>query len=178
MFTSQIFRRALAYFPTGVSVVAARTGDGAPIGVTVNSFSSVSLEPPLVSVNLAKSLRSFPNFENASHFAINVLGQDQHEISSIFARAGHDKWANIDLHRGPAGSPMIRPNLAAFECESYARYEAGDHVIFVGRVIHIEVNDKTDPLVFFRSTYRRLSDEVLAGRSEVEGLGLTPRSKT
>jgi len=162
MFTSQIFRRALAYFPTGVSVVATWDGDGAPIGVTVNSFSSVSLEPPLVSVNLAKSLRSFPNFEKASHFSINILGQDQHEISSIFARAGDDKWANIKPHRGPAGSPLIRPNLAAFECESYARHEGGDHVIFVGRVVHIEANDNIDPLVFFRSSYRRLSNEVLA----------------
>lgn len=97
----------------------------------------------------------------ASHFGINVLAADQHEISSTFARPGVDKWTWVDSYVGPAGSPFIRPNIAAFECATYAQYEGGDHMIFLGRVIHLELNENDDPLVFFRSNYRRLSGEVL-----------------
>jgi flavin reductase (DIM6/NTAB) family NADH-FMN oxidoreductase RutF len=162
MFTSYDFRKAVAHFPTGVSVVSTRAPDGSFIGVTANSFSSISLDPPLVSVSLNKNLRSFRHFVEASHFGINILAADQHGISSTFARAGSDKWSWVRSHVAPAGSPFIRPNIAAFECATYAQYEGGDHLIFLGRVVHLEVNENADPLVFFRSNYRRLSDEVLA----------------
>jgi len=161
MFTNRDFRDAAAYFPTGVSVITARAADNSFVGVTANSFSSISANPPLLSVSLDKSLRSFGHFVAASHFAINILGGDQQEVSSAFARTGCDKWAYVESHLGPAGSPLIRPNIAAFECESYARYEGGDHLIFLGRVMHIEVTGKSDPLVFFRSRYRRLAEEAL-----------------
>jgi 3-hydroxy-9,10-secoandrosta-1,3,5(10)-triene-9,17-dione monooxygenase reductase component len=162
MFNSYDFKKAVAHFPTGVSVVSARTSDGSFIGVTANSFSSISLEPPLVSVSLNKNLRSFRHFVEASHFGINVLAANQHDVSSTFAQPSLDKWSWVKSYVGPAGSPFIRPNIAAFECATYAQYEGGDHLIFVGRVIHLEVNENGDPLVFFRSNYRRLSDEVLS----------------
>lgn len=167
---ARAFRDASARFPTGVTVVTTRAADGGLVGVTANSFTSISLDPPLVSVSLGRSLRSFAHFLVASHFAINVLGEDQHVLSSLFARPGADKWAAVDPSFAPAGSPLIKPNIAAFECESYARYECGDHVIFVGRVLHLEAGEISDPLVFYRSGYRRLrSDEtsalVMAGNS-------------
>jgi len=165
MLNSHDFRKAVAHFPTGVSVVSTRAPDGSFIGVTANSFSSISLDPPLISVSLNKSLRSFQHFVDASHFGINVLGADQHDVSSTFARAGSGKWSWVKFSIGPAGSPFIQPNIAAFECEAYAQYEGGDHLIFLGRVIHLEVNGNADPLVFFRSSYRRLSGEVLAADS-------------
>ena len=168
MFNSYDFRKAVAHFPTGVSVVSARAPGGSFIGVTANSFSSISLDPPLVSVSLNKSLRSFQHFVDASHFGINILAADQHSISSTFARAGSDKWSWVRSSVGPAGSPFIQPNIAAFECENYAQYEGGDHLIFLGRVIHLEINENADPLVFFRSSYRRLSDEVLAAADSIQ----------
>jgi 3-hydroxy-9,10-secoandrosta-1,3,5(10)-triene-9,17-dione monooxygenase reductase component len=168
MFNNQNFRKAVANFPTGVSVVSVRASDGSFIGVTANSFSSVSLVPPLVSVSLNRSLRSFQHFVDASHFGINILAADQHHISSTFARPGSDKWSWVKSFVGPAGSPFIQPNIATFECETYAQYEGGDHVIFVGRVMHFEIDENADPLVFFRSSYRRLSDEVLAVTDSIQ----------
>jgi flavin reductase (DIM6/NTAB) family NADH-FMN oxidoreductase RutF len=174
MFTSHDFKKAVAHFPTGVSVVSTRTPDGGFIGVTANSFSSISLDPPLVSVSLNRNLRSFRHFVEASHFGINILAADQHGISSTFARPGSDKWSWVKSYVGPSGSPFIRPNIAAFECATYAQYEGGDHLIFLGRVVHLEVNENADPLVFFRSSYRRLSDEVLAAADSAQnGSGST-----
>lgn len=156
-FTARDFRNVVGRFPTGVSIVTTRASTGRLSGVTVNSFSSISLEPALVSFSLAKSLRSFGDFIEARHFAINILGDDQHDISASFAQPGANKWANMNPHFGPMGSPLIRPSVAAFECEKFAHHEAGDHVILLGKVLHFEIGEKTDPLVFFCSRYHRLS---------------------
>jgi len=174
-FDSNDFRRAVAHFPTGVSVVSTRVQDGSFVGVTANSFSSVSLNPPLILVSLNKSLRSFQRFVEAQNFAVNLLAADQHDISSTFACAGSNKWSWVESYVGPAGSPFIRPNIAAFECETYAQYEGGDHLIFVGRVTHLEVNENADPLVFFRSKYRRLSDEVVIAPNVFNGRIQSPK---
>lgn len=151
------FRDAVARFPTGVAVVTAREASGELVGVTVSSLSSVSLEPALLSFSLGRNLHSLEHFVAAERFAINVLREDQHAISTQFATAGADKWNAVAPHDGVFGCPIIRPNVAAFECEKYACYEGGDHLIFLGRVLRLETADDGDPLVFYRSRYHRVS---------------------
>jgi 3-hydroxy-9,10-secoandrosta-1,3,5(10)-triene-9,17-dione monooxygenase reductase component len=160
-FTSREFRDALGLFPTGVCVVTACGEDGSLGGVTVNSFTSVSLDPPLILVSLARNLRSFPIFEVASHFAVTLLREDQRHVSAAFARTQGDKWADQQHRLGNVACPIIHPNLAAFECETYARHDGGDHILLLGRVIHLEKagDAESRPLLYFRGSYRELSDE-------------------
>ena len=162
-FTARDFRDALGHFPTGVAVVTACGADGQVAGVTINSFTSVSLDPPLVLVSLARNLRSLAIFESATHFAVSLLKEDQRHLSSAFARTEGDKWAGAQHRTGVhAACPILHPNLAAFECECHARYDGGDHVLLLGRVLRIERPEeeaKPRPLIYFRGQYRELSDE-------------------
>lgn len=152
-FDQRIFRDAVARFPTGVAVVTACDPKGELLGVTVNSLSSVSLEPALLSFSLSRNLRSLGKFVEADSFAINVLREDQRSISTQFATQGGDKWNAVDWYEGPFGCPIISPNVAVFECEKYASYEGGDHLIFLGRVLRLEIAEEGRPLVFYRSRY-------------------------
>lgn len=160
--TEAAFRAACALFPTGVTVVTRYSG-GRPYGMTVSSFTSVSLDPPLVLVSLARNLRSLAIFESATHFAVSLLKEDQRHLSSAFARSEGDKWAGAQHRAGVhAACPILHPNLAAFECECHARYDGGDHVLLLGRVLRIERPEeeaKPRPLIYFRGQYRELSDE-------------------
>ena len=155
-FSPRQLRSALGMFPTGVTIVTARTPEGRRIGVTVNSFTSVSLEPPLISFCLAKSLGSLPELLQVDSFVVNVLTQAQSELSTCFARAATDKWARADSRDGHTENPILEPNLAFFECARYAVHEAGDHLIFLGQVLRFEINEREEPLVFFRGQYRRI----------------------
>ena len=152
-FTPDEFRKAMGLYPTGVTVVSGTTPDGEALGMTVNSFASVSLEPPLISFNLAKSMLGLEAFRSLTAFAVNLLREDQTEVSQQFAKAGTDKWADTGHHSGETASPILEPNIAVFECEPYAIHEAGDHVIVVGRVLRIETSEEAAPLVFFRGSY-------------------------
>jgi flavin reductase (DIM6/NTAB) family NADH-FMN oxidoreductase RutF len=154
-FSPRQFRNALGMFPTGVTVVTARSARGRQIGVTVNSFTSVSLDPPLVLFNLSVSLASLSELLRADTFAVNVLTDRQSELSARFARAQTDKWASASSRPGRATTcPVLVPHLAVFECSRYAAHEAGDHVIVIGRVLHFECNESASPLLFFRGRYR------------------------
>jgi flavin reductase (DIM6/NTAB) family NADH-FMN oxidoreductase RutF len=95
-------------------------------------------------------------FRRATHFALSVLAEDQDQVCRSFARAGHDKWSSVETEIGSNGCQIIRPNVAAFECERYACHEAGDHLIFIGRVTRLAPGEKESPLVFFRSGFHRL----------------------
>lgn len=152
-FSSREFRDALGLFPTGVVVVTTTDAVGRPVGITVNSFASVSLTPPLVLFSVGRTLRSFETFAAAPGFTINLLGEDQAELSNRFARAGEDKWRDVDGRPGRLGGRVIEPNLAAFDCRTHARYEGGDHLIIVGEELAIEYGTKDRPLVFFRGRY-------------------------
>lgn len=163
-FSPREFRSALGMFPTGVSIVTARTQAGRHIGITVNSFASVSLDPPLISFNLAKSLASYPDLIEVETFAVNLLTDAQSRVSHSFACAGTDKWSCVTSSIGPTANPIIEPNLAVFECSRYAQFEAGDHLIVVGRVLRFAVNEKEAPLVFFRGAYRAVG-ELIQDRS-------------
>lgn len=151
------FRDALGLFPTGVVVVTARSPSGDLFGVTVNSFNSVSLDPPLILFSLSRNLLSLQLFLSAEAFAISILQHGQSNLSVQFSRASGDKWRNVEHRAGRTGSPVIERALAVIECVPYANYEAGDHVIVVGRVIHVETNPHDEPLVFFRGNYSTVS---------------------
>ncbi len=150
-------RRAFATFATGIAVIGARGADGALVGMTVNSFASVSLSPPLVMFCPARSLGAFEVYRTARHFSASVLRQDSGAVSERFARAGTGKWQGVKHRLGAGGAPLLEGALATFECEVESRHAAGDHLIVVGRVRALEVAGNDEPLVFFRSHYRELA---------------------
>lgn len=156
------FRSAMSCFATGITVVTAKAEDGEQLGVTANSFTSVSLEPPLVLVSLARSLLCLDKLLSAPAFAINLLACGQEELSMRFARSMGDKWMGVAHETSELGAPLLDQRLAHFECRPYARYEGGDHVILVGEVVHFESQPQAEPLVFYRGSYRRLEREIAA----------------
>jgi len=154
---ARTFRDVLGSFPTGVAVITAYGGDGVLYGVTVSSFNSVSLDPPLVLFSLSRRLLSLQGLLGAEAFAINFLRDDQAHLSARFASALTEKWEGIEFRPGSTGSPVLVPALAVLECRHHAQYDGGDHVIVVGRVTHLEVDSGCKPLVFFRGRYHSLS---------------------
>lgn len=149
---SQALRRAFGKFATGVAVVTTSGPDGAPYGLTINSFSSVSLTPPLVLWSLTGKSPNLETFRSASHFAINILSHDQRHICQQFASPIKDRFDGIDWFRGTAGLPVIRDTIATFECSRTDTVNAGDHVVFFGYVEECEQSD-LEPLVFFSGQF-------------------------
>lgn len=149
-------RNALGRFATGIAVVMAKDSEG-PMGVTVNSFSAVSLDPPLILFCMARSLHSLERLEKAKAYSVNILLEHQKEISNRFARAGEDKFADTPCADGRLGEPRLESAHAVFECVPYAHYDGGDHVIFVGRVVHMHTDGEGDPLLYYRGSYRLLA---------------------
>lgn len=145
-------RRAFGMYPTGVAVVTAAAGPEL-IGVTINSFSSVSLDPPLILFSVSHKLMSLAKLANADAWAVNVLGADQIWLSKQFARAGEDKWRGVEIRSGQLGAPILEGGLAVFECEPHARYSGGDHDILLGKVAKFSATADKPPLVFFAGTY-------------------------
>ncbi|MDO6564221.1 flavin reductase [Amphritea sp. 1_MG-2023] len=152
-FDPKDFRRALSQFPTGVTVITTLDAEGKPVGVTASSFNSVSMEPALILWSIDKGAHSLSAFENAKHFAVNILGSDQVATSNNFASRGEDKFANVAYTAGLGGAPMLEDYAAQLECKTWAVYEGGDHLILVGEVIHYRFNDVIEPLVFARGHY-------------------------
>lgn len=155
-FDPREFRDALGAFATGVTVVTCMSDDGKPIGLTANSFNSVSLDPPLVLFSLDRGSFSFAHFRAAGHFAVNILSDAQQEISRHFARASEDKWRDISFDVSGVGCPAFRDALAVFECSTHAIHDGGDHIIIVGRVERF-THRAGDPLLYYRGRYARLA---------------------
>ncbi|HUP92399.1 MAG TPA: flavin reductase family protein, partial [Solimonas sp.] len=151
-FDATEFRKALGSFATGVTIITTRAADGAPLGLTVNSFNSVSLNPPLVLWSLAESSLSLPIFRAASHWAVHVLAADQDQLSARFARRGEDKFAGLDVETGAGDVPLLRGCTARFQCRTAFQYEGGDHTIFVGEVLAFDRSEAA-PLVFHSGRY-------------------------
>ena len=147
------FRQALGQFPTGVTVITTLDQDGNPIGVTASSFNSVSMNPPLILWNVGKQAYSAKIFEAAQYFNVNVLGEDQMDISNTCARQGEDKFANINYKSGIDGCPILEDTAACFECKTWQLYDGGDHIIVVGEVIKYQNNATVSPLVFSQGNY-------------------------
>lgn len=147
-FTSQEFRAALGQFATGVTIVTTRDAQGHAVGLTANSFNSVSLSPPLVLWSLAKQSTSMPGFLSATHYAINVLAADQRLLAERFASKGIDRFDGTAWHAGLSGAPVIDGAVAVFECSHRSQHDEGDHVIFVGKVEHCSRRIGVAPLLF------------------------------
>lgn len=131
---AKAFRQALGNYPTGVTVVTTTDSDGTPRGLTANSFTSVSLDPALVLVCLGKTTASHPVFMQAEHFAVNILAEDQRDISGLFASKAPDKFSQAAWQRGATGAPLIDGCVAWFDCTVHQRVDAGDHTILIGQV--------------------------------------------
>lgn len=157
-FDERKFRDALGAFATGVAVITGQTEEGERLGMTVSSFNSVSIAPPLVLFSVARRAHSFAAWAKMRTYAVNILSQQQEDISNRFARPLGDKWSGLIVLDGKTGLPVLPNALAVFECEAYARYDGGDHEIFVGRVLTLRVSahKQEEPLIFFGGRYRRL----------------------
>lgn len=153
---SRRFRNALGMFATGITVVTTRTPTGEPIGLTVNSFNSVSLDPPLIVWSLSNTLPSRPLFEACEYYAINVLAEDQAELSQRFASRAGDKFAGLDFDTGVAGVPLLKGCCARFECRNTVRHAGGDHVVFISEVVSFD-REERPPLIYHAGAYRRLA---------------------
>jgi len=159
-------RWSLSHFVTGVTIVTARGTAGELVGITANSFSSVSLDPPLVQINLARSLRSFELLAQAPTFAINLLCKEQHELCMRFARSGADKWADLGSEPSPQGNPLIPGRLAHFDCKTWARYDGGDHLILIGEVTDHFSRADAEPLIFYQGSLQTLDLKTHAPSKE------------
>jgi flavin reductase (DIM6/NTAB) family NADH-FMN oxidoreductase RutF len=147
-FSAREFRAALGMFATGVTIVTARSASGELVGLTANSFNSVSLEPPLVLWSLAQAAGSMPTLSSGSHYAINILAADQKELAERFAARREGRWDGVAWTEGLGGSPLLTGAAASFECFNRSRYEEGDHVIFVGEVERCSHRAGAAPLLF------------------------------
>ena len=158
-FDPRDFRNALGSFATGVTIVTIVGPQGAPIGLTCNSFASVSLSPPLVLWSLSLRSPNLGNFLQAPQFAINVLAQDQVAIARRFAQPVTDKFEGVPFREGTGGLPLIENAAAHLECRNETRYYSGDHVIFIGHVLRYSWRD-CDSLVFWRGRYKEPGPDV------------------
>lgn len=150
---ARALRNALGHFATGVTVVTAQAEDGRPAGVTINSFSSLSLEPPLVLWSLAKASASLPVFLAASHFAVHVLAANQQALSDRFAKPAANKFDDLDHGMGLGRAPLLTGCAAVFECALQQCLDGGDHTILVGRVERFQTDVDALPLLFYRGRY-------------------------
>ncbi len=156
-FSSRHFRDCLGQFATGVAVVTSRDTDGHKVGITINSFSSVSLEPPLVLFSVARSAATHDVFTgDVRHFCINVLRNSQKELAERFAAPLDDRWEDTRFTDNGHGMPVLLGNISTFSCVRHAVHEGGDHSIIVGQVNAVELGETGDPLLYYGGAYARL----------------------
>ena len=141
------FKEAMANYPTGVTIVTAIDDNDNPIGLTVNSFASVSLDPLLVLWSIDKRVSTYETFKKIDQFAINLLADNQADIALLFARSHQDRFANCDWYQSPHQLPIIKGAMATLQCKTFKQIEAGDHMILIGEIIDIDI-DKKVPLVY------------------------------
>ncbi len=152
------FRDVLGRFASGVTVVTSISG-GVPVGMTCQSFSSVSLDPPLVLFVPARTSRAWPLMQRAGKFCVNFLGSDQAELSNTMASRGVDKFAEVSWTPSPqTGSPLLEGSVGYVDCTIHAAHEGGDHYVVIGRVVDLAVGEAEKPLVFFQGKYASTAD--------------------
>ena len=152
------FREALGHYASGITVITSHVDDE-PIGFTCQSFYSVSMSPPLVSFSVMASSASYPRIRQAGRFAVNILSGEQVAISNRFARKGTDKWHGVDWQPSPLGNPVIAGSLHWLDCEIHAEHVAGDHLIVIGEVkaLNLQEAAATQPLLYFKGQYCNLA---------------------
>lgn len=152
------FRSAMSLYPTGVAVITTEADGVPPFGMTVNSFTSLSLEPPLIMWNLQNSSDTYALWHNIKGFAVNFLRDDQKEVSSRFARKNEHQASSGEIrHLDDIECPVLVDCLGVLVCKMHSRYDEGDHVIIIGEVLHIESDERASPLVFHRGGYKTLA---------------------
>ncbi len=147
-FSPRDFRDALGQFATGVTIITARSEQGLPIGITVSSFNSLSLTPPLVLWSLGSAASTLTAFQQCSHYAVHVLSATQMPLAELFARRGADRFAQTEFHNSAHGVPLLPDCMATFECSNLKHFTEGDHEIFVGKVEHCEHHGHRTPLLY------------------------------
>ena len=152
----QLFRRVCGRFTSGITITTVLDETGRVHGLTANSFTSVSLTPPIILVCVDKRSKVLEHFRERPFFGVNILAEHQKPLSDRFAGSGYDRFEGVEWYAGRTGVPLLPGNLATLECARMDVVEAGDHEIFLGRVIHAQCDDG-DPLVYFASQYRRLN---------------------
>ena len=159
--TSREFRRACGHFVTGVTIATGRSADGSPVAITVNAFTSVSLDPPLILVCVDNRSTSLPAFGVGELYAVHVLRHEQSDLSSRFATrlSGPEKLAAVPWRESASGIPILPAFTALFECTGVASHPAGDHTVIVGRVERVDVRETDDPLAFYRGAYVGIARE-------------------
>ena len=150
------FRNTVGCFATGVTVITTTDSLGKPVGLTANSFTSLSLDPPMVLFCLDRKVASFQAFSEGGEFAVNILSEDQKDISNRFATTGDDKWNDFDFITWEGSSPIIPGSLANLECKAADIFEGGDHIILTGEVIRMSVSDGS-PLLYWKGGYAQLN---------------------
>lgn len=165
-FDTIAFRNALGSFTTGVTIITATAPDGTPVGLTANSFNSVSLDPPMVLWSLAKTSLSLDAFNEAIHWNVHVLSQDQQDLSNTFASRGEDKFQGIALDKGISDAPLIPNCSARFQCKNIVTHDGGDHLIYIGEVLSFD-QQTLPPLVFQQGQY------AMTARKPWEGVALS-----
>lgn len=153
-----IFREALGHYASGITVITTLI-DGELVGFTCQSFYSVSMSPPLVSFSVMCSSGSYPKIRKAGRFAVNIMSEEQEEISNQFSRRGTDKWHGVKWRKSPLGNPVIVDSLHWLDCEIHAEHTAGDHMIVIGEVkaLNLEETPATQPLLYFKGQYCSLA---------------------
>jgi 3-hydroxy-9,10-secoandrosta-1,3,5(10)-triene-9,17-dione monooxygenase reductase component len=147
-------RTVLGHFATGITIVTALDGE-TPVGMACNSFTSVSLEPPLVLFCAAKSSTTWPRIQAVGKWAANILGEDDEEVCRLFAQKDADRFAHMTFRPGVSGAPILDRTLAFVDCVTEAEHDSGDHVIVVGRVLELGYQSEGKPLLFYRGGYGR-----------------------
>jgi flavin reductase (DIM6/NTAB) family NADH-FMN oxidoreductase RutF len=162
-------RKVLGCYATGVAIITARTCDRHHIAVTVNSFTSVSLDPPLILFSLVRSANVLAGFLQSSSFAVNILGQRQQALSNMFARPSAARWGQADFIDGSNGCALFAESLAHLECDKTAELDGGDHLIFLARVTDFHLHAEDDPLVFYRGAYGTYSRDPFNNTAPPDG---------
>ena len=157
-FDHRELRNAFGCFATGVTIITTLDRNAEKVGITANSFTSLSLDPPLVLFCVADKINSFEAFEACRHFNVNMLHEEQVELSNNFARSADDKWDGIAHGFGRNGCPVFEDALATLECDKHAMYEGGDHLIIIGKVTDMGYDSSEKrPLLYFQGNYVRLT---------------------
>lgn len=153
----QRMREILGHFCSGLTVITAETGDG-PAGFTCQSFTSLSLEPPLISFNPSRTSSTWPVLRDVGRFCVNILPAEHQALSNKFARSGTDKFDGVDYHRSPLGNPILDKALAWIDCELHEEYGGGDHTIVLGLVKALHARSDAAPLLFFKGSYAKMME--------------------
>lgn len=157
------FREALGHYASGITVITSHF-NGEPVGFTCQSFHSVSMSPPLVSFSVMSNSGSYPRIRQAGRFTVNILSEQQAWVSNQFARRGADKWQGVEWQESPLGNPIIADSLHWLDCVIYAEHIAGDHLIVIGEVKALDVQEAVaaQPLLYFKGQYRNIAAHSVA----------------